>query len=169
MTPARRQTMATYERIPAPTRRWKSGIQEAEARAEVALRSADRPARDRGRVPQARSAAGRQEPGHVRGRGRQRRDHLPAPPGPVHRGRRSALQPADHPLALVHRPLRQLRRGDGRGARQGPGRCAAQDQDRDRGPQAACEARRSASPAPSCARATWSSARRATSSPATAT
>ena len=34
-------------------------------------------------------------------------------------------------LALVHRPLRQLRRGDGGGARQGAGRRAAQDAQRD--------------------------------------
>ena len=36
-------------------------------------------------------------------------------------------------LALVHRPLRQLRRGDGRRARQGAGRHAAQDPHGDHG------------------------------------
>ena len=36
------------------------------------------------------------------------------------------VHPRDLALALVHRPLRELRRGDGRGARQGAGRLAAQ-------------------------------------------
>ena len=39
-------------------------------------------------------------------------------------------------LAVVHRPLRELRRGDGGGSRQGPGRRAAQDARRDDRPQA---------------------------------
>ena len=38
---------------------------------------------------------------------------------------------ADHRVAVVHRPVRELRRGDGRGPRQGPGRRAAQDARRD--------------------------------------
>ena len=72
-------------------------------------------------------------------------------------------------LALVHRALRQLRRGDGRGPRQGPGRhacagCARRPTAR----RLADGASRSACPPPSCARATSSCARRATSSPATA-
>ncbi len=44
--------------------------------------------------------------------------------------RRRALRRPDRPLAVVHGAVRQLRRGDGGGARQGPGRHAAQDQDR---------------------------------------
>ena len=40
------------------------------------------------------------------------------------RRRRPRLQLPDHPLAVVHGPLRQLRRGGGRGARQGAGRRA---------------------------------------------
>ena len=46
------------------------------------------------------------------------------------------LRAADRPVALVHRAVRQFRRSDGRGARQGAGRIAAQDQDRhDREPR----------------------------------
>ena len=39
------------------------------------------------------------------------------------------LQSPDRPVAVVHRAVRQLRRSDGRSARQGAGRRAAQDQD----------------------------------------
>ena len=41
--------------------------------------------------------------------------------------------PPDHSLALVHRALRELRRGDGGRPRQGAGRDAAQSEDRDEG------------------------------------
>ena len=52
------------------------------------------------------------------------------------------------PLALVHGALRQLRRGHGRGARQGPGRDAAQDAHARRPPAtAASTAARRRSPA----------------------
>ena len=48
--------------------------------------------------------------------------------GAAHRRPRRCGSPAlVIALALVHRPLRQLRRGGGRGPRQGPGRLAAQD------------------------------------------
>ena len=72
-------------------------------------------------------------------------------------------------LALVHGALRQLRRGGGRGARQGPGRrrCARCARRRRRG---GCvgRARRSRCRPPRCARATWWWSRPASSSPATA-
>ena len=73
-------------------------------------------------------ASAAQEPGHVRHRGRR-----PAHHGrPLHPDRRRAagLHPPDLPLALVHRPVRQFRRGHGRRPGQGPGRRAAQDPDR---------------------------------------
>ena len=47
-------------------------------------------------------------------------------------GTRHRLRAADHVLALAHRAVRQLRRGDGRRTRQGAGRHAAQGADRDR-------------------------------------
>ena len=83
-------------------------------------------------VPQARSAAAHQEPGHVRGRdhGRARdahrdrqRDRHAAGDGTG----RPGLPGPDRDLAVVHRPVRDLRRGRGRGARPGPGRHPAQD------------------------------------------
>ena len=48
-------------------------------------------------------------------------------------------------VALVHGAVRQLRRGDGRGPRQGPGRHAAQDARRDRRPACAARTARSRS------------------------
>ncbi len=52
-------------------------------------------------------------------------------------------------LAVVHRAVRQLRRGDGRGPGQGAGGDAAQDPGRDRGPGPAARRRRSSrSPSP---------------------
>ena len=68
-----------------------------------------------------------EEPGHVRGGDRRRDDHA----RPVPRVER--VRGADHPLALVHGAVRQLRRSHGGRARQGAGRHAAQDQDRDDG------------------------------------
>ena len=44
------------------------------------------------------------------------------------------VQFADHDLAVVHGVVRQLRRSDGRGARQGPGRQPPQDAHADAGP-----------------------------------
>ena len=68
------------------------------------------------------------EPGDVRGAGGQR-VHPGAGRGVLAGARRR--EPVVHPghqrLALVHGALRQLRRGDGRGAGQGPGRRAAPD------------------------------------------
>ena len=59
-------------------------------------------------------------------------------PRPRHRGRRAGhrVRRADQPLALVHGAVRELRRGDGGGARQGAGRLAAQDEDRGHGASA---------------------------------
>ena len=65
-------------------------------------------------------------------RRRSRRGAGVAVPDPRHRDRRGRdrIRAADRPVALVHRALRHVRRSDGRGARQGAGRVAAQDQDR---------------------------------------
>ena len=52
------------------------------------------------------------------------------------RHRQHRLHAPDHALAVVHRPVRQLRRGDGRSARQGPGRHPAPDPPDDRRPAA---------------------------------
>ena len=74
------------------------------------------------------------------------------------------LQSADHALAVVHRAVRQLRRSHGGRPRQGAGRHAAQGALGDHGqPPAATMAAPSRSPARSCARATWSWSRPASS------
>ena len=84
------------------------------------------------------------QPGDVRRRGRQRADHAASRPATSPTGgRRSRLRAADHVLAVAHRALRQLRRGDGRGARQGAGRHAAQGQDRDHRARASARTARS--------------------------
>ena len=86
------------------------------------------------------------------------------------RRRRPRLPGPDRDLALVHGPVRDLRRGRRRGARPGPGRDAAARPARRRSPIAAAPTARSRTSArPSCARATSSSSRRARRSPATAT
>ena len=66
------------------------------------------------------------------------------------------VRSADRALALVHGAVRQLRRSDGRSARQGAGRQPAQDQDRRAG-QAADFVRqdRAGDGLALCARATW--------------
>ena len=80
-------------------------------------------------VRQAGPARRGAQPGDVRRRDRQR-DHDASPssrrslPGS---GRRRPSSAAVSVLALVHGAVRQLRRGDGRGPRQGAGRHAAQD------------------------------------------
>ena len=79
-----------------------------------------------GRLHQARPAHARQKSGDVRGRHRLGAHHPAVRQGPrCTVGRRSRLQPADHRLAVVHRAVRQLRRGGRRGPRQGAGRRAA--------------------------------------------
>ena len=94
--------------------------------------------------PQARPPRHGPQPGDVRGRGRLvlttllfLRD-LGASTGDenVFAGLVAAV-------AVVHRAVRQLRRGDGRGPGQGPGRHAAQDPRRDRRPPAPARRQRS--------------------------
>ena len=87
------------------------------------------PARAGGCLRQARPAPHGAQPGDVRGRGGQRADHAAVGSGA---GRARARPRAwfiggDRALALVHRAVRQLLRGAGRRARQGPGRGAAPD------------------------------------------
>ena len=79
------------------------------------------------------------QPGHVRGRRRRVITTVEFVRRPLRAGlgARSLLHRSGRALALVHRPLRQLRRGDGRGARQGPGRHPAPDAYRCPG-EAAC-------------------------------
>ena len=120
-----------------------------------------RPAGARRFVPQARSAGAVQEPGDVHRRGRQPPDDDRLRPGAGHRHRRAAVHRPGRLLALVHRALRQLRRGDGRGARQGAGGDAPQGQDRDDGgPRSGTAQRETVSADVRCARATSSASRR---------
>ncbi len=80
-------------------------------------------------------------------------DHAPLGPGAGRQGRGArGLHPRRLGLALVHRALRQLRRGDGRGPRQGAGRLAAQGPARHPGQEA--RGGRSATPASACVSAT---------------
>ena len=131
---------------------------------------ADRQARDRGRVPEARPAARRQEPGHVRGRSRQRRDHVPVPA--------RTWSPAAHDLLFNGQITLWLwftvlfanfaeAMAEGRGKAQADALRKTKTETMAR-KLVDGRPRRSACPAPSCARATSWSARRATSSPATA-
>ena len=101
------------------------------------------PTRHPGVVRQTGPALHGAQPGDVRGGGRQRADHAA-----VHRrcqalfgqGGESArsLHRRGHALAVVHRAVRQLRRGRGRGARQGPGRSAAPHTPSDAGQAEGC-------------------------------
>ena len=103
-------------------------------------------------VPEAPSAHHGAQPGDVRGRGRQRADHAPPPLRPRHRRRQHRVRAADHPVAVDHRAVRQFRGGDGRRARQGPGRhaCGGRRPKPSRtgnaptGPSRSCRRRRSA-------------------------
>ena len=89
----------------------------------VHLRSRDRRAGSGRQLPQARPAPHGAQPGHVRDRARRRVRDDPLPQGPRRRHREGQRLRRQHRrLAVVHRPLRELRRGDGRGPRQGPGR-----------------------------------------------
>ena len=89
----------------------------------------------RRRRQEARPPGAGPKPGDVRRGGRQRAHHDPLLQGPgflerpgqrVHRPGRA--------VPVVHRAVRQLRRGRGRGPGQGAGRHAAQDPQRDGGP-----------------------------------
>ncbi len=133
----------------------------------IALRRPHRAAGRRRRDQEARSPDPGPEPGHVR-RARGERPHdRPLAPGAARPGRGArGLHLLDLRVALVHRALRELRRGDGGGARQGPGRGPPADAPgrpgqapgearAGRGRHAACRAARSG-------RATSSSSRPAT-------
>ena len=98
--------------------------------AGVPVRSRHHQARDQGQLRQAVAAAGRQEPGDVRGRDRQRADHAAVLPRSVRGGcaRGAAVVHGRHlVLAVVHGRVRELRGGGRRGTRQGAGRFAAPD------------------------------------------
>ena len=82
---------------------------------------------------QAQPADDGAQPGDVHRRGRLGADHDPVPPR-LRRQRRpgARVRGPRRAVAVVHRAVRQLRRGDGRGPRQGAGRRAAQDPRRHR-------------------------------------
>ena len=99
---------------------WK--LQTRKRRRSRPARPGDPRARRSAGLRQARPARADQEPGDVRGRGRGGADHRPLPARPRRRAAATRLHVPDHALALVHRAVRQLRRGGGRGPRQGAGR-----------------------------------------------
>jgi K+-transporting ATPase ATPase C chain len=108
---------------------------DAAQRAPLALRPRDRAAGRPRLVGQARPSPSDPQPGDARGRDR-RGDHhrrLVDPglrrPAARRRQRSRLVCLLDRRLALAHGDLRQLRRGAGRGARQGAGRCPARDAD----------------------------------------
>ena len=105
----------------APIR--KAALLSGAARGLSALRRPDRPARHRGLVHQARPAPPGAKPGDVRGpRGERLHDGALGAVARWRRGGASRVHSRHLPLAVVHGPLRQLRRGHGRRARQGAGR-----------------------------------------------
>ena len=117
--------------------------------------------------PEAGSADTGQEPGDVHRRGRQPLDDDRLHPGARQRQRPPAVHGTGGVLALVHGPVRELRRGDGRGPRQGAGGYAAEDANRNGRSQA--RGRRphgSRAGGAACARTTWSWSRPANSFPA---
>ena len=104
---------------------------------------------DRAILRQARSAADDPQPGDVRRRGRRDAHHHRVRPRNRHRRRPSRLHLPDHPLALGHRAVRQLRRS-GRGRpRQGAGRDPAAGAHRNPRPAAGRTDARKACPPPS--------------------
>ena len=78
------------------------------------------------RRPQARPANDGPQPRDVRRRGRLRADDRRTARSTRRRPRAPRLRTADHRVAVADRAVRELRRSDGRGARQGAGRHAAQ-------------------------------------------
>ena len=140
-------------------------------RARADVRTGDRATRDPRQLRQARPAPAGQEPGDVHRGDRQRPHDVPVLPRPrprrrgdelVHRTRRG--------VPVVHGAVRQLRRGDGRGPRQGAGGDAAQDARGDRRVRAAARRRVSSRRRrTSCRSATSAWCAPARSSPATAT
>ena len=103
----------------------------------------NRETRDPGLVREAEPGHVDEEPGDVRGRGRRRADHGVPDPRHIHRGWRDRVLHPDFALALVHGPVRQLRRSHGRGPRKGAGGQPAQDQDGRSGKTHLCIAGRS--------------------------
>ena len=86
----------------------------------TAVRSADCPAGDRRFVQETRSARAGPQPGDVRGARRQCADDAAVRAGAAGTGRSAGrFHPGDLALAVVHGAVRQLRRSDGRRARQG--------------------------------------------------
>ncbi len=110
-----------------------SGLSESEG--EKGLGMEDRPPRHSGFLSQAPSAQHDGQSRHVRGGDRQRGHHRAAVP----RRHGLLLQPADHLVAVVHRAVRQLRRGHGGRTRQGPGGHAAQGARRNDRQSPACQ------------------------------
>ncbi len=93
-----------------------------------AVRPGDHRAGDQGQLHQAQPLHPHPQPGDVRGRGRVGAHHDPVPPRPRLLDRvGERVRRTGQPLAVVHGAVRQLRRGDGRGPRQGAGGDAAQD------------------------------------------
>ena len=115
---------------PSPVDEIEPDAEEARAGA-AAVRSGDPAPRAEGFGPEAESRDADEEPGDLRRRGRRGAGRCCSSFATSSTGaRRHRLRAADRPLALVHGAVRDLRRGDGRGARQGAGRIAAQDEDR---------------------------------------
>ena len=84
---------------------------------------------DRRFVPEARPAVADSEPGDVHRRARQRdHDGDLLPRSCPWRDERPLVRRVDRGLALADRAVRELRRSDRRGARQGPGQRAARDE-----------------------------------------
>src|SRR5438270_5344378 len=137
---ARRRPDARVAAAHAPHargRRGQAARRHAQGRRRQHLPGSAGPRGDPPIVRQAASAAGGEEPGHVRGRG-WRRDYDYCP-GATNRDahRQHRLHSADHPVAVVHGAVRQLCRSHGRGARQGSGRYAARNQEGNTRPSAA--------------------------------
>ena len=116
------------------------------ARDTKLVRARDRPAGDRGQLRQAQPADADAQPGHVRGRRRLGAHDDPVLQGPeLVDDERERVHRARGVVPLVHGAVRELRRSDRRGPRQGAGRHAAQDAVRDRRPPPACPTARSRS------------------------
>ena len=127
--------------------------------------------RDRRLVPQARPADALPQPGHLHRRDRQRHHDGDLLPRPLRvRRQRAALVHGHHRvLALADGPLRELRRGDRRGPRQGAGERPARDpHDDGRLPALGHGRPRGGAGARSSSAATSSSSRPARSFPPTA-
>ncbi len=124
-------TQTAHHGRPAGEQQWPG---PSPAATPVALRPGDHPRRDRATASASSTRGSRpRNPVMFVVDGRQRADHGPLLHASSARRRRAAerLQRPGRRVPVVHRALRQLRRGDGRGAGQGPGRHAAQDAHRD--------------------------------------